>query len=197
MNKKCFIIAVLVCGCFLCSCSRYEHSNTVKIYDTDDTEGLSAEERAAIKEEEEFMAKSHNIEFKGICDALKEMGFEERLDTYIYQYIGKSSYIQVQITSKDEKYCSRIMVNINPEYFESDDKNKELSDALNTILSNLDGEFDEASLSDILDTVPNLDFGDDVDYECTDNIMINISKGVEDNAGYCLCIKKTTQKNDE
>lgn len=197
MNKKCFIIAALLCGCLLCSCSRYEHSNTVKIYDTDDIEGLSAEDRAAIKEEEEYMAKSHNIEFKGICDALKEIGFEEELDTYIYQYKGKNGDITVVITSKDGKYCSNIKVDMDPEYFENDNKNMELSDALNIILSNLDEEFDEASLSDIFDTISNLDFGDDVEYECTDNIIINISKGLEENAGYCLYIKKTIQNNVE
>lgn len=190
MNKKALVMAVFICSCFVCSCSKYEHSNTVKVYDTDDTEGLSEEEIAAIKEEEEYMAKSNNIAFGGICDTLKEKGFKEELDNYIYQYFGKNNYIQVVITSKDGEYCSRIRVDINPEYFESDDKDKELSDALQIILSNLDEKFEEASLSDILDIVSNLDSGDDEDYECTGNIMINISKGIEEKAGYSLFIKK-------
>ncbi len=189
MNKKCFIITVLLCGCFLCSCSKYEHSNTVKVYDTNDLEGLSEEEIAAIKEEEEFMANSNKIEFSGVCEELKKIGFEEKLDTYLYQYLGKNEYIQVTITSKDGEHCSRIKVDINPEYFQSDDNNKELSDALNTILSNLDEEFDETLLSDIVDSISNLDFGDDVDYECTDDIILNASKGLEENNGYSLLIQ--------
>ncbi len=188
MKKKMFMMTVLISSCLLFGCSKYQHSNTIEIYDKTNTEELSQEDLIAIKEEEEFAANGRNIEFSSICEAMKKQGFEEELETYIYRYIGKSNYVQIQITSKDGEYCSRIAVNVQPGYFESDDKNKELSDALDIILSNLDKKFETSSLKDIVDTVSNLKPGDEVDYKCTDNITINLSKEIGENTGYSLSV---------
>ena len=143
------------------------------------------------------MRKSKNIAFEGFCEELKELGLKEELEPCIYKYLDEDNNIQVLLTSRDGEYCANVRLSINPEYFQNSDNDKELSDILWIICSNIDDTFDETSLEEILKKVPKVKLGGGKNYKRAGKLRVYISRGMEENAGYSIEIGKPIQDDAE
>lgn len=149
------VVIVLMLMCFVLSgCTKYKHSSQVTVISKDDTQKLTPEEAAAIKEEDEFMDKiESNIEIDSVCVNFEDNGFEKEVTQQgmVIYFIGSTNNVSAHIASENKKNCSAIVVEVDVEKIGDADTKDELKAALKACMASVDSNYDEQYVDEIIE----------------------------------------------
>lgn len=182
---KIILLLILVIMC-MTGCSKYQHSSTIKHTRVDSTENLDEEEKAAIKEEEEYLSQfKSNIDVKLLRDNLNKSGFKEEVAQggKVYYFTKYSDSVTASIATEDQKTCYSINVSVKDNYKSEEGADKELICLLKDCLGTIDPNYTESDLTSLIkqiDQASNGSIDDGEDYKLTDKITYSICLGEEE-----------------